>query len=39
VIYFPNAVKNTRVKQDSLRGGRFTGIDMSHDTDIAKLIN
>ena len=35
VVNFTHAVRFAGVKQNALGGGRLTGIDMSHDPDIA----
>ncbi len=34
VVYLSNLVRESRVKQDTLRSGGFAGIDMRHDTDV-----
>ena len=37
IMYFTDLVVDTRVEEDTLRGRRLTGIDVSHDTDVASL--
>ena len=36
-VHLADLVRFTRVEKNSFRGGRFTGIDVSHDTDIASI--
>ena len=36
-VRFADLVRFTRVEKNSFRGGRLTGIDVSHDTDIASI--
>ena len=36
-VRFTDLVGFARVEKDSLRRGGFTGIDVSHDTDIASI--
>ena len=37
IMYFTDLVVDTRVEEDTLRGRRLTGIDVSHDTDVTSL--
>ena len=34
VVYLTDLVRQTRVEQDTLRGGRLTGIDVRHNADV-----
>ncbi len=38
VMHFTHAVQHTRIEEDALRGGGFTGIDVGHDADIPRTI-
>ena len=37
VVRFTDLAVHTRVEQDALRGGRLTGVDMRHDTDVSGI--
>ena len=36
IMYFSNFVSQTRIEQDTFRGSCFSGIDVSHDTNITR---
>jgi hypothetical protein len=37
-VYFTDFVGDSRVKKDTFGGRRLTGIDVSHDADVANLV-
>ena len=36
IVYFTDLVGQTRIKEDTLRRSRLTGIDVGHDADISR---
>jgi hypothetical protein len=37
-VHLTNLVSDACVKQDALGGGGLTGVDVSHDADVANLV-